>query len=688
MGVYTIGLIAHSGAGKTSLAEALLNRSGALRKMGAVDDGTSVLDFEADEKERKTSLHMSVGHFKWKDHSVDLIDTPGSMNFIGSTVGAIRVIDGAIMMASAEPGIQGETGFLWNYLEERHLPRLLVISKIDREQSDFDGRLKFLNEVFENRLVAVTIPYGQADAMKGVVDLIEMKAYEYSNPDKPKAVDIPPELTAAAEEYQVKLTESAAEGDDELLEKYLETETLDSGEIRRGLHAGARSGRLVPVFAASNTANIGTDRILEAMVELLPDTAERRAQLAEHEEVPAGYIADSTENSEFAGLVFGSRVDQYAGRLSIIKVLSGELHAAKEVFNPATSESERPAHLFKLLGKEQVEVKTLAAGEVGALPKLQHTHTGNTLCAINHKVEFSPIVFPEPVLSYALTMEGKGEEEKMATVLHRMMEADPTLKFSHNAETGDFLVAGMGRIHLDVVKQRLSREFNLNVSFKEPHVPYRETIRHASKAQGKYKKQTGGRGQYGDCWLELKPNSQEEELSFVSAIVGGAIPRNFIPAVEKGVAEAMHKGVVAGFPVIGIQATVYDGSFHDVDSSEMAFKIAGSMAFKKAMDQAKPILLEPILQLEIVVPTEYMGDVMGDINSRRGKVLGMDSKGRNQVVLAEVPMGEALTYAIELRAMTSGQGYFTQQFSRYEEVPGQIADKVVKERQSGEEASA
>ena len=683
MGVYTIGLIAHSGAGKTSLAEALLNRSGALRKMGVVDDGTAAMDFEADEKERKTSLHMSVGHLKWKNNSVDLIDTPGSMNFIGATVGAIRVIDGAIMLASAEPGIQGETEFLWNFLEGRHLPRLLVISKIDREQSDFDARLKFLNEIFENCLVAVTIPFGEAADLKGVVDLIEMKAYDYSNPDKPKAVDLPEELAAAAEEYHVKLTEMAAEGDDELLEKYLDTEILDTEEIRRGLRAGALSGRIVPVFAASGIANIGTDHILEAMVELLPDAAQRRTQLAEHEESPDGYIADSTENSDFAALVFGSRVDQYAGRLSIIKVLSGELNAAKEVYNPTTGESERPAHLFKLLGKEQMEVKTLVAGEVGALPKLQHTHTGNTLCAINHKVEFIPIAFPEPVLSYALTMESKGEEEKMATVLHRMMEEDLTLKFSHNVETGDFLVAGMGRIHLDVVKERLSREFGLNVSFKEPLVPYRETIRHTSKAQGKYKKQTGGRGQYGDCWLELKPNSQEEKLSFVSAIVGGAIPRNFIPAVEKGVAEAMHKGVVAGFPVIGIQATVYDGSFHDVDSSEMAFKIAGSMAFKKAMDQAKPILLEPILQLEIVVPTEYMGDVMGDINSRRGKVLGMDSKGRNQVVRAEVPMGEALIYAIELRAMTSGQGYFTQRFSRYEEVPGQIADKVVKDRKSG-----
>jgi elongation factor G len=682
MAVYSIGLIAHSGAGKTSLAEALLYRAGAIKKQGAVDAGTSTMDFDPVAKERHSSVGMAVGHFDWNGHSVDLIDTPGSMNFIGATIGATRVVDGAVMMASAEPGIQGETEFLWDVLEQRRTPRLMVVGHVDREQANFDARLAALNELFGNRFVAVTMPMGAGEACKGVVDLLEMQGYDYSDPDKPKAVDVPADLKSRAEEYRYRLVESAAEADDELLEKYLETESLEPAEIEKGLRAGTRSGKLVPVYAASGTRNLGTDRLLKAMVELLPDAEARRVQLAEFEQVPDGYAPDSLENKDFGALVFATRVDQYAGKLSIVKVLSGELAAGQEVHNPSSNESERPAHLFKLLGKEQVEVKTLKTGEIGALPKLGSTHTGNTLCASTHKVEFVPIAFPEPVLTYALKSSGKGDEEKLSTALHRMMEEDTTLKFRHNSETGDFLVGGMGQIHLEMVQARLKREFNIASSFDKPHVPYRETIRAASKAQGRYKKQTGGRGQYGDCWLEIKPNGQQEDLAFESAIVGGAIPRGYIPAVEKGVADAMAKGVVAGFRVIGVTAIVYDGSYHDVDSSEMAFKIAGSMAFKKAMESARPVLLEPVVTLEIVVPADYMGDVMGDINSRRGKVLGMDNRGRNQVVRAEVPMSEALTYAIDLRSMTSGQGYFTQQFSHYEEVPAHVADKVVKERQS------
>ncbi|MCH9045400.1 MAG: elongation factor G [SAR324 cluster bacterium] len=686
MGVYTIGMIAHSGAGKTSLAEAILHRAGAVKRLGSVDAGTSALDYEPDEKERKSSTHSAVGHFTWRDHSVDLIDVPGSMNFVGATVAAVRVADGALMMASAEPGIQGESEFLWEFLERRGTPRLMVICKLDREQANFDARLAALNEAFGNRFVPVTVPLGHGEHLQGVVDLIEMKAYDYANADKPKVVDLPADLRGRAEEYRYRLVESAAEADDELLEKYLESESLEPDEIERGLRAGTSAGGLVPVFAASGTRNIGIDRILDALVNLLPDADARRAQLRGLEEAPDGYVPDSFENDDFAALVFSTKVDQYSGKLSIVKVMSGELHAADEIHNPATGDSERPAHIYRLVGKEQTEVKVLQAGEVGALPKLAATRTGHTLCATNHKVEFAPIAFPEPVLTYALQLSGKGEEEKLGTALRRMMEEDPTLSFKHNAETGDTLVAGMGQIHLEMVKERLKREFNITSRYEKPHVPYRETIRVSAKAQGKYKKQTGGRGQYGDCWLEIKPNGQEEQMAFKSAIVGGVIPRNYIPAVEKGVADALSKGIVAGFPVIGIAVTVYDGSYHDVDSSEMAFKIAGSMAFKKAMEQAKPVLLEPVMKMEIIVPADYMGDVMGDINSRRGKVLGMDSRGRNQVVRAEVPMGEALSYATELRSMTSGQGYFTQNFSHYDEVPLQLAGKVMKKRREEQEA--
>jgi elongation factor G len=654
MANYAIGLVAHGGAGKTSFAESMLFCSGAINKPGSVDAGTSAMDWEAEEKERKTSIHSALGFLAWEGHQIDFVDTPGSMNFIGGVTAALRAVDGVVMLSSAEPGIQSQTEFFWEYLDETNLPRIMVINKVDREQADFNGRLDTLNEMFSNRLVPVNFPIGVAENFKGLVDVMEMCAYDTSNPDKVQKIDIPAELQEQAEEFRARLIEGAAEGDDELLEKYLETETLDPEEIRRGLREATQEGKMVPVFCTAATANAGTRQVLDAVVSLLPDAPTRAAQRREAESAPEGYVGDSMENGDFAAQVFKTKIDHYAGKLSIVRVRSGELKAGDEIFNTTSDDSERPAHLFKLLGKEQKEVKTVQAGELAALPKLNHTRTGDTLCSAKHKVEFAPIAFPEPVLTFAMTLAGKGEEEKLSAALHRMIDEDSTLSYRHNVETGDMLVSGMGQIHLDLVLERLKREFNLTAQFDQPHVPYRETIRVGAKAQGKYKKQTGGRGQYGDCWLEIKPQVLTEQLKFNNAIVGGAIPRQYIPAVEKGVSEAMSKGIVAGYPVIGIDATVYDGTFHDVDSSEMAFKVAGSMAFKKAMEGARPILLEPILEMEIIVPPDYTGDVMGDINSRRGKVLGMDSKGRNQVVRAEVPMGEALSYAIELRAMTSG----------------------------------
>ncbi len=681
MGNYAIGLVAHGGAGKTSLAESMLYCAGAIGKLGSVEAGTVTLDWEAEEKERKSSIQADLGFLAWEGHQVDLVDAPGSMNFIGTVVSILRAVDGVVMLSSAEPGIQSQTEFFWDYLDQGKIPRIMVINKMDREQADFNSRLDALNELFGNRLVPVCFPMGEGENFKGFVDVMEMCAYDTSDPEKTQKIEIPAEVQARAEEFHARLMEGAAEGDDELLEKYLETESLEPEEIRRGLKAGTLAGQLVPVFCAAATLNAGTRRILDAIVNLLPDAETRAAQRRESDAAPDGYVPDSLENSEVSAQVFKTKIDHYSGKLSIVRVRTGELKAGEEIFNTTKDESERPAHIFKLIGKEQKEVKVLKAGEFGALPKLNYTGTGDTLCSAKNKVEFAPIAFPEPVLTFALKLSGKGEEEKLSTALHRMMDEDSTLSFRHNVETGDMLVSGMGQIHLDLVLGRLKREFNIPAEYGLPRVPYKETIRAGAKAQGKYKKQSGGRGQYGDCWLEIKPQGLTEELNFTSAIVGGAIPRQYIPAVEKGVHEAMVKGMVAGFPVIGINVTVYDGTYHNVDSSEMAFKVAGSMAFKKAMGDARPVLLEPILELEIVVPPDYTGDVMGDINSRRGKVLGMDSKGRHQVVRAEVPMGEALSYAIELRAMTSGQGIFTQKFTRYDEVPGPVASKVVKTRQ-------
>ncbi|MDH4248726.1 MAG: elongation factor G [Deltaproteobacteria bacterium] len=683
MGARTIALIAHTGAGKTTLAEAMLVRSGVIKKPGSVENGTTVLDYEPDEKERKTTIHSGIAHFTWNNCPVDLIDAPGSLNFIGETVGAIRVADGVVMMTSGEPGVHGETDFLWEQLENQHMPRLLVISQMDRDQADFDARLEELGQQLEVPLVPIHLPVGKGGGFTGVIDLIRMQALDYTIADKPKLGEIPQELRAHALEMRHRLVENTAEADDTLLEKYLETEELTEDELLQGLKEGVLKSKLVPVLIVSR--GVGVDGILNAMTTLLPDFLTRRAhRQASNGKAPPGFISDAHPLKGFAGLVFKSRVDQYAGKLSLLKVFGEELKAGTELYNVSTDHVERVPHLFKLQGKEQVEVKSLAPGEVGVLPKLGNTHTGNTLCLASEKVEYTPIEFPKPVLTYALHLAGKGEEDKLSTALHRIMEEDPTLSFHHNSETGDFLVGGMGQIHLDLVRDRLARDYNLKSEFQPPHVPYRETIRTSAKAQGKYKKQTGGRGQYGDCWLEISPNGQKSELVFESAIVGGAIPRNYIPAVEKGVHDALSKGVLAGFPVIGISAKVYDGSYHEVDSSEMAFKIAGSMAFKKAMEEGRPVLLEPVLKLNIVIPSDYMGDVMGDINSRRGRVMGMDSKGRRQIVRAEVPQSEALHYAIDLRAMTSGMGYFAQEFSHYEEVPPHVSEKLIKARNAGE----
>jgi elongation factor G len=677
MATYTLGMVAHVGAGKTALAEAMLAKAGAASKKDP--NGAGVLDFLPEERERRSSLKAAVASFSWAGHAIDLVDTPGSLNFVGDTVGALRVMDAAVMVSSAEPGLQGQTEYFWDRLDESAIPRLMVVNKMDRDQADFDARLEALRETFGNKVVAISLPWGKAAGFHGLVDLIEECAYDYTDPAKPRKADIPSELKDAVREHRYRLMEAVAEADDNLLEKYLETETLSPEELRGGLVRATREGKLVPVLCAAAPRGIGVDRLLDAMVTLLPDVPTRRAA-RKGESAPPGYAPDVLESPYPSALVFKTQIDQYAGRISLVRVMSGELKAGEDLLNPATGATERPAHLYKLIGREQKEVPVLKLGELGAIPKLANTHTGQSLCSVKHKVEFVPVHFPQPVLTFALQLAAKGEEEKVANALHRMMEGDPTLSFRHDAETGDFLVSGMGKIHLDLVLERLQREFNIQATFGVPHIPYRETIRTSAKAQGKYKKQTGGRGQYGDCWLELKPNGYSEELAFHSAIVGGAIPKNYIPAVEKGVAEALNKGVLAGYPVIGIDATVYDGSYHEVDSSEMAFKIAGSMAFKKAMESAKPVLLEPILELEIVIPGDCLGDVMGDINSRRGRVLGMDNRGRKQVVKAEVPMAESLTYAIDLRSLTSGQGYFTQRFARYEEVPAHLAEKIVKER--------
>ncbi|MFZ2445558.1 MAG: elongation factor G [Syntrophobacteraceae bacterium] len=677
--VRTFAIISHGGAGKTSLAEAMLFDAGATTRLGKVDESSSVLDFEPEEVKRKATLGSSFFSFTWKKQQFTLIDTPGDFNFIADTKTSMQGADSVVVLADAVDGVRVQTEKVWEFANEFGLPRLIFISKMDRERANFAQTVQDIQNNFGKACVPLQVPIGAADTFKGVVDILSGKAYIYGSGDSGKfeAKDMPADLEELADQYREAIIEHVAESSDELLEKYLETGELSPEEIKNAFRSSVISGKLIPIACGSGAANIGVQPLLDLIAECMPSPADRDGIKGRAIKGDAEAVREPDPAAPFSSLVIKTVSDPYAGRLSILRIFSGTLAPDSTVLNSNKGAKERFGQLLRLKGKNQEAVQTAGPGDIVAVAKLKETVTQDTLCSERDPIVFSPVELPPAIYSLAVEPKSKGDEEKIFSSLSRLMEEDLTLKLDRNDETREMILSGMGEIHIEATVDKLRRKFGVEVNLKLPKVSYKETIKNKVRVQGKYKKQSGGRGQYGDCHIEMEPLPKGEGFQFFDKIVGGVIPRQYIPAVEKGIAEALHEGTLGGYPVVDFKVDLVDGSFHPVDSSEMAFKIAGSMAFKKAMAEAKPTLLEPIMEMEITVPDDYMGDIIGDLNSRRGRVLGMESKGKKQIVKAHVPQSEVLKYAPDLRSMTAGRGMFTMKFSHYEEVPGPLQEKIV-----------
>lgn len=678
--IRNVGICSHSGAGKTSLAEAMLYSSGATDRFGKVDDGTTTLDFDKEEKERGITINTSIAPCQWKDCKINLVDTPGYFDFLGDVKSSLRIVDGALIVVGAASGVEVGTEQVWEYAENYGLPKLIFVNKMDRENASFERTFEQLREHFGSKVMPLIIPIGSEDSFEGVINLATMRAiYPKGDGKEVEEKDIPSEYEDEAEEYRDMLMEAVAECDDDMLEKYLEGESLSEEEIITGVREFSKQGEVVPVLSGSAVKNVGVLQLLDCLMHYIPSPVE--------EESFKGYDASTEEEIEikpskdepFSAFVFKTVADPYVGRLNYFRVFSGELSDDKEVYNSNEKSEERVGKLYYLQGKEQTAVSKVSVGDIAAVSKLQKTSTGDTLSDPDNPVVLPEVEFPEPIISFAVVAQDRGEEEKIGTALSKLIEEDPILKRETAKETKETLISGMGELQLEIIVDRMSKNYGVNVDLKPPKVPYKETITKTVNAEEKYKKQSGGRGQYGHVFIEFSPLPQGEYFEFENNIVGGVIPKQYIPAVEKGVLEAMELGVLAGYPVIDIKANLYDGSHHSVDSNEMAFKVAATNAFKKGMEKADPILLEPILHVEVKVPEKYMGDVMGDINSKRGKIQGMDPVGDYQLIKAYAPQAEMLRYAIDLRSMTQGRGSFTTKFSHYEQVPEEVKDKIVEE---------
>lgn len=683
--IRNVAVIAHGGAGKTSLTEALLFASGSIDRLGSVDSGTSTTDFEPEEVARKITISSSLSFCSWNGYRINLIDTPGFINFIEDTRGCLKAADGAVVIVSAISGVKAETEKIWKYACEYEVPRIVFINKMDKENADFSMAVAELERSFDAEAVPLQMPIGSGETFSGIIDIIGMKAISFKN-GRGTETEIPTELRAEAEGYRKKLVEKIAESDDSLLERYLEGGELTGDEIIKGIKEGSLTRKFIPVACGSATKTIGIPQLLDAFALCLPSPAEmaRISPVRGKNPKDGKDVERKVDDKEpFCAYVFKTIADPYAGKLSLFRVYSGVLKADSSVLNTNTGTKERIGQVFYLLGKKQVPAQVLGPGEIGVVAKLKDTNTGDTLSDEPHPIVFDKVKFTEPIISYAIAPKSKGDEEKVSSGLQRILEEDPTLRFHRDEETKEMLLSGMGQVHLEVTIERLKRKFGVEVVMKTPKIPYRETIKSPAKAQGRYKKQSGGRGQYGDCWIEIEPLPKGGGYEFVDRIVGGVIPQQYRPAVEKGVIETMKEGIIAGYPVIDMRITLYDGTYHSVDSSEMAFKIAGSMALKKAFMEARPVLLEPIMKVEVTTPDDTLGAVIGDLNSKRGKVQGVEPQaGGNQKITALVPMAEMLTYANQLQSLTSGRGLYSMEFSHYEEVPGHIAQKIIAEKEA------
>jgi elongation factor G len=683
--IRNVALVGHRGSGKTSLHEALLFNSGAINRLGTVVDGATVSDSDDDEKARQMSISATLSSFEWQDRKVNLIDTPGDSSFVADALSALRVCESAVFVVNAVMGAEVHTNRMWQRAAELDLARLIFVNMLDRERADFFRTLESLKATFGQHVVATEIPIGSEHEVSGLIDLVDMKAYQYdgAGKDNCREISIPDEMAAQAQEYREKLMDEVSESSDALMERYLEGEEISHEEIVTALKEGTNHGALFPVTCGVATRNLGSNRLLDAIVEDLPSPVKHGGL-----EV-GGVTLEPVEDKELFAYVFKTRADPFAGRINLFRVYQGMMKHDSQVLNTRSHTKERIGQLVTFEGGQTGHTNEFGPGDIGAVAKLKETKAGDWLAARDEPIDMPAIKLPAPVMAFAVTPKSKGDEDKVFSSLRRLQEEDPTIDLHRDAQTGEQIVAGLSQVHVEVIVERLKSRFGAEVDLKPPRVPYQETIRKPAKAHGRHKKQTGGRGQFGDCRIEIEPLEPGAGFEFVNAIKGGVIPSGFIPAVEKGVQEAMEDGVVAGFPVKDVRVRVYDGSYHTVDSSEMAFKIAGSLAMKEALAQAGPVLLEPIMTVTVTAPEDAVGDVIGDLNSRRGRPLGMEPAGAGMTeIKAEVPMAEMLSYAPDLRAITGGQGEFTMEFLRYEEVPGHLASKVVDESKAEEAVKA
>lgn len=673
----SIAIAAHGGAGKTSLVEAMLFDNGITSRLGKVEDGNTVSDFSQEEQKRQISINTSLITMERKGRQLFVLDTPGFADFVGEMRSAVRVADSLLIAVSGVSGIEVQTDKAWETGSEFEIPTAFYISKLDRENADFGKVLNDIRSDYSDKAVAVFLPIGAEASFKGVVDLLGNKAYMYETDGSGKFTegDIPADMADEAAQARESLVEAIVEADDELMMRYLDGETISVEELLPALRKAIASRTVLPVFPGSSAMNVGVHQILDFIADFFPSPLDSRSRpaLKGQESIE---IAPDPEG-QFSAICFKIMVDPYVGKLSFIRVNSGSLTTDNTIFNVNKGEEERISAFKFMTGKEGKDVKEITVGDILAIPKLHSTQVGDSLSVKGSTITFPPIDFPKPVYSVAIVAKSRADEDKLGNAIHKILEEDPTLTFEKNAETNDSVLSGMGDMHIDIVLSRIKERYGVELDTKTPQVPYRETIRKTAEAQGKHKKQTGGHGQYGDVHIRYTPLERGEGFVFEDKIVGGAIPKGFIPAVEKGLREALVKGPLAGFPVVDFKATLYFGSYHDVDSSEMAFKLAARLSFKKGILEANPVLLEPIMNVEVTVPEEYLGDVMGDFNGRRGRILGIDSKGHQQVVKAQCPLAEMFRYAIILRSMTSGRGTFTMEYDHYEEVPAEIAKKVI-----------
>ncbi|WP_026894969.1 elongation factor G [Clostridiisalibacter paucivorans] len=682
--IRNIALLGHGGSGKTTITEAMLFTAKLLKRAGTVEDGNTVSDYNKEEKDRQFSINTSLIPIEWHDHKYNIFDTPGYFDFIGEVNSALRVANGAVILVDASSGIEVGTEKAWNYTRKRNLPTFILVNKMDKENVNFDKLVTELREKFGKMVIPFHIPIGKEGDFKGFVNIVDMKARIYDGKTC-KDAEVWPEKEVKMGQFREMLIESVAESDEELLEKYFEGEEFTEEEIHTGLRKGVIEGKLIPVLCGAATKNVGLHTLLDMLWDYLPSPKDVETIIGIDPDTEEPIERNLDEKDPFSAIVFKTIADPYVGKISLFKVQSGVIKKDDEVLNVNRDAKEKIGNLFSLRGKEQIEVSEIKAGDIGAVSKLTTTFTGDTLCDKDNPIKYEGIEFPEPTLYMAVEPKSKADEEKISSALHKLIDEDQTFKAERNNETKQLLIGGQGKTQLDVITSKLKNGFGVEVELSDPIIAYRETIKDTSSVQGKHKKQSGGAGQYGDVHIRFEPST--EEFEFDEEIFGGAVPKQYIPAVEKGLRESISKGVLAGYPVVNIKATLFDGSFHPVDSNEMAFKIAASLAFKKGIEAARPVLLEPIMKVEINIPDEYMGDIMGDMNKRRGRILGMEQqKDGSQLVIAEAPQAEMFKYAIDLKSMTQARGNFTMNFARYEEVPPQLSEKIIAETKTREDS--